>query len=160
MEEAPRRPVLWLVVIGCALGAFLYVAVYDVARVHARGPSLAGEELVVLARHGRITRGGVVRCDDHGEAVIGSVVALPGELALASAAGVRVPRKAESRFGAPLERRAAVAPTAGGESEAERAVVGEPGEILVAVADSSTPRALRAAKCLPVVRRVRLGVTP
>lgn len=162
MEEIPRRPLVWLVAIAAAIAAFLYVAVYDVARVHRRGPSLSGEELLILARHGAIERGVTVSCEDRGEIITGSVVALPGELAVASAGGIHVAGKAQSRFGAPLERLAAVKPLSVEEGGAPNVqVAADPGEILVsqagAVNDSPAPRPVRAAKCMPVVRRVRIS---
>lgn len=167
MEDTPRRPLVWLVAIAAAIAAFLYVAVYDVARVHRRGPSLHGEELLFLARHGAIERGVMVSCDDHGEVVTGSVVALPGELAVASAGGIHVAGKAQSRYGVPLERLAMLEPLSaearpgeeGGEPNVQ--VAANPGEILVsqagAVNDSPAPRRVRAARCMPVVRRVRIS---
>ena len=152
MEDAPRRPLVWLFAIAAAVAGFLYVAVYDVSRVHRKGPSLSGEELLILARHGSIERGGTVSCEDKGETVTGSVVALPGELAVASAGGIHVDRKAQNPFGGNLERLSAVTPNV--------QVAADPGEILVAQQDGLSgpaPRPMRAASCLPVVRRVRIA---
>lgn len=164
MEEAPRRPFVWLVAIVMAIAGFLYVAVYDVSRVHRSGPSLSGEELLILARHGSIERGSTVSCEDKGENITGSVVALPGELAVASAGGIRVERKAQNGFGAPLERLAAVVPREGlsaASGPANVQVAADPGEILVAQQgggiDGPAPRPVRVAKCLPVVRRVKVS---
>lgn len=155
---------MWLVAIVMAIAGFLYVAVYDVARVHRHGPSLSGEELLILARHGSIERGATVSCEDKGETITGSVVALPGELAVASAGGIRVERKAQNGFGAPLERLAAVIPidpSEPGRAPSNVQVVADPGEILVAqqggAVDGPAPRPMRVAKCLPVVRRVKVA---
>lgn len=161
MDETPRRPLVWLFAIAMAIAAFLYVAVYDVTRVHRRGPSLSGEELLILARHGAIERGAMVSCEDHGETVTGSVVALPGELAVASAGGVHVANRAQSRFGTPLERLSVVRPiTLGDEGPSNVQVAADPGEILVSQPTglgSPAPRPVRAAKCMPVVRRVKIS---
>lgn len=161
MEDAPRRPLVWLFAIAAAIAAFLYVAVYDVARVNRRGPSLSGEELLILARHGAIERGATVSCEDRGEMVTGSVVALAGELAIASAGGIRVASKAQSRFGTPLERLAAVRPlSVQEEGPANVQVAADPGEILVSLPnglDGPAPRPMRAAKCMPVVRRIKIA---
>lgn len=162
-EAAPRRPWFWLFAIAGAIAGFLYVAVYDVRRVHGDGPSLANEELLILARHGALERGAEVRCEDQGQAVVGQVFGLPGELAIASAAGVRVPKRAQDRLGAPLERLSVSQPngekravaTASEDDLEETRIAADPGHLLIS--GDGAPRAVRAAKCLPVLKRIKVA---
>lgn len=157
MEEAPRRPLMWLLAIALAVAAFLYVAVYDVTRVNHSGPSLSGEEFLILARHGALERGATVSCDDRGQVVTGQVVGLPGELAVANAGGVHVAKRAQDRLGAPLERLSVSRPLATTEEPSVQ-IAADPGHLLISSQDgSSTPRPVRASSCLPVAGRVKVA---
>lgn len=171
MEAASSRSSRhWFALIVGAVLAFGYFGVYDVALAapeDGEGP----HRLLLLSRHGRLTRGAEVRCKGEDGEVLGQVVGLPGEMVVASSEGVYVERKAKDSFGEALDSpgkrsKKSVALAAVAPLPVSMQMAAEPGQVVVAVDASgqpdadedlpSVPVAFPRKKCLPVALHAAL----